>query len=140
MEMIPENIAFSVNSSFSISFQPFGEGLVTLTLPQMRRTTENSLSLWNISSPVSSQVNTFVGHSDVVLEFQWRSQMMEGEIVTGRAATEGRGGGGVERRKREGERRGKSKEGRAGWQRDREEGGKERGDKREKGEEWDKKK
>ena len=36
--------------------------------------------------------------------------MMEGEIVTGRAATEGRGG--VERRKREGERRGKSKEGR----------------------------
>lgn len=96
MEMIPENIAFSVNSSFSISFQPFGEGLVTLTLPQMRRTTENSLSLWNISSPVSSQVNTFVGHSDVVLEFQWRSQMMEGEIVTGRAATEGRGGGGRE--------------------------------------------
>lgn len=66
--------------------------------------------------------------------------MMEGEIVTGRAATEGRGGGGVERRKREGERRGKSQEGRAGWQRDREEGGKERGDKREKGEEWDKKK
>ena len=65
--------------------------------------------------------------------------MMEGEIVTGRAVTEGRGGG-VERRKREGERRGKSKEGRAGWQRDREEGGKERGDKREKGEEWDKKK
>lgn len=92
-EMILENIAFSVNSSFSISFQPFGEGLVTLTLPQMRRATENSLSLWNISSPVSSQVNTFVGHSDVVLEFQWRSQMMEGEIVTGRAATEGRGGG-----------------------------------------------
>lgn len=60
-------------------FTPFGEGLVTLTLPQMRRATENSLSLWNISSPVSSQVNTFVGHSDVVLEFQWRSQMMEDE-------------------------------------------------------------
>lgn len=110
MEMIPENIAFSVNSSFSISFQPFGEGLVTLTLPQMRRTTENSLSLWNISSPVSSQVNTFVGHSDVVLEFQWRSQMMEGEIVTGRAATEGRGGGGgreeKERRREKGKEQG----------------------------------
>lgn len=64
--------------------------------------------------------------------------MMEGEIVMGRVVIEGRGG--VERRKREGERRGKGKEGRVEWERDREEGGKERGDKREKGEEWDKRK
>lgn len=113
-EMILENIAFSVNSSFSISFQPFGEGLVTLTLPQMRRTTENSLSLWNISSPVSSQVNTFVGHSDVVLEFQWRSQMMEGEIVTGRAATEGRGGGREEKEGRREKGKGQGGESRVG--------------------------
>ena len=72
---------------FSISFQPFGEGLVTVTVPPLRRG-ENSLSLWNIlniSSPVPSPVNTFVGHSDVVLEFQWRSQIMEGETIMGRA-------------------------------------------------------
>ncbi|PFX34828.1 WD repeat-containing protein 59 [Stylophora pistillata] len=62
-------------------FTPFGEGLVTVTVPPLRRG-ENSLSLWNIlniSSPVPSPVNTFVGHSDVVLEFQWRSQIMEDE-------------------------------------------------------------
>lgn len=52
-----------------------------MTVPQLRRG-ENSLSLWNIlnmNSPIASPVNTFVGHSDVVLEFQWRSQRLDGE-------------------------------------------------------------
>ena len=65
----------------SSTLQPFGEGLVTVTVPQLRRG-ENSLSLWNIlnmNSPITSPVNTFVGHSDVVLEFQWRSQRLDGE-------------------------------------------------------------
>ena len=65
----------------SFDFKPFGEGLVTVTVPQLRRG-ENSLSLWNIfdmNSPIASPVNTFVGHSDVVLEFQWRSQRIAGE-------------------------------------------------------------
>ena len=64
--------------------QPFGEGLVTMTVPQLRRG-ENSLSLWNIldiNSPKPSAVNTFVGHSDVVLEFQWRSQVFDGKLVS----------------------------------------------------------
>ena len=32
-----------------------------------------------MNSPIASPVNTFVGHSDVVLEFQWRSQRLDGE-------------------------------------------------------------
>ena len=76
-------LQFLLNSNLLCHLQPFGEGLVTVTLPQLRRG-ENSLSLWNvmdISSPMVSPVNTFVGHSDVVLEFQWRSQRLDGEPV-----------------------------------------------------------
>lgn len=71
------------NTNLSFLLQPFGEGLVTVTVPQLHRR-ENSLSLWNIldiNSPVVSPVNTFVGHSDVVLEFQWRSQRLDGELL-----------------------------------------------------------
>lgn len=52
--------------------QPFGEGLVTIVVPQLRRG-ENSLLLWNTSN-LSAPIYTFVGHTDVVLEFQWRHQ------------------------------------------------------------------
>ena len=55
-----------------------------MTVPQLRRV-EHSLSLWNIldiNSPMPAPVNTFVGHSDVVLEFQWRSQVREGKPVS----------------------------------------------------------
>lgn len=68
---------------FCFDFQPFGEGLVTVTVPQLRRG-EHSLSLWNIpniNSPMPNPVNTFVGHSDMVLEFQWRSQVQDGKPV-----------------------------------------------------------
>ncbi|XP_026282882.1 GATOR complex protein Wdr59 isoform X2 [Frankliniella occidentalis] len=51
-------------------YTPFGEGLVTVVVPQLRRG-ENSLLLWNINNP-SAPVHTFVGHTDVVLEFEWR--------------------------------------------------------------------
>lgn len=50
--------------------QPFGRGLVTVVVPQLRRG-ENSLLLWNLQSR-AAPVHTFVGHSDVVLEFEWR--------------------------------------------------------------------
>ena len=68
---------------FCFDFQPFGEGLVTVTVP---RRGEHSLLLWNIPPinspmPTPTPVNTFVGHSDVVLEFQWRSQVLDGKHV-----------------------------------------------------------
>lgn len=53
------------------SSQPFSNGLVTVMVPQLRR--ENSLLLWNIFD-LNTPVHTFVGHDDVVLEFQWRKQ------------------------------------------------------------------
>ncbi|XP_034236039.1 GATOR complex protein WDR59 isoform X2 [Thrips palmi] len=51
-------------------YTPFGEGLVTVVVPQLRRG-ENSLLLWNINNQ-AAPVHTFVGHTDVVLEFEWR--------------------------------------------------------------------
>lgn len=55
--------------------QPFSSGLVTVMVPQLRR--ENSLLLWS-TLDLNSPVHAFVGHDDVVLEFQWRPQK-EGE-------------------------------------------------------------
>ncbi|XP_054856690.1 GATOR complex protein WDR59 isoform X2 [Eublepharis macularius] len=52
-------------------YTPFSNGLVTVMVPQLRR--ENSLLLWNIFD-LNTPVHTFVGHDDVVLEFQWRKQ------------------------------------------------------------------
>ncbi|XP_013403899.1 GATOR complex protein WDR59 isoform X2 [Lingula anatina] len=51
-------------------YAPFGTGMVTVVVPQLRRG-ENSLLLWNIRD-LKQPVHTFVGHTDVVLEFQWR--------------------------------------------------------------------
>uniref|UniRef100_A0A8C5WKW0 WD repeat domain 59 n=1 Tax=Leptobrachium leishanense TaxID=445787 RepID=A0A8C5WKW0_9ANUR len=52
-------------------YTPFNSGLVTVMVPQLRR--ENSLLLWNVYD-LHSPVHIFVGHDDVVLEFQWRKQ------------------------------------------------------------------
>ncbi|KAM8946014.1 GATOR2 complex protein WDR59 [Pelodytes ibericus] len=52
-------------------YTPFSHGLVTVMVPQLRR--ENSLLLWN-ALDLHSPVHIFVGHDDVVLEFQWRKQ------------------------------------------------------------------
>ncbi|CAG5096559.1 Similar to WDR59: GATOR complex protein WDR59 (Homo sapiens) [Cotesia congregata] len=51
-------------------YTPFGESLVTIVVPPLRRG-ENSLLLWNIAN-LNTPIHTFVGHTDVVLEFQWR--------------------------------------------------------------------
>lgn len=98
---------------FCFDFQPFGEGLVTVTVPQLRRG-EHSLSLWNIpniNSPMPNPVNTFVGHSDMVLEFQWRSQVQDGKPVQyGRGGGLKKGQGGVKKGQRKGRRKGHHKE------------------------------
>ena len=59
--------------------QPFGKGLITVVVPQLRRG-ENSLFLWSLDD-TRQPMHTFVGHTDVVLEFQWRQQD-EGEKPT----------------------------------------------------------
>lgn len=59
--------------------QPFSSGLVTVMVPQLRR--ENSLLLWS-TLDLNNPVHAFVGHDDVVLEFQWRPQK-EGEAGCG---------------------------------------------------------
>lgn len=53
-------------------YTPFGNGLITVVVPQLRRG-ENSLLLWNTANR-ATPVHTFVGHKDVVLEFGWRKQ------------------------------------------------------------------
>ncbi|XP_023248559.1 GATOR complex protein WDR59 isoform X2 [Copidosoma floridanum] len=64
-------------------YTPFGEGLVTIVVPQLRRG-ENSLLLWSTSN-LSAPIYTFVGHTDVVLEFQWRHPKLDAndfELIT----------------------------------------------------------
>lgn len=51
---------------------PFGNGLVTAVVPQLRRA-DHSLILWNTVTKASS-LHTFIGHRDVVLDFEWRKQ------------------------------------------------------------------
>ncbi|CAG9858293.1 unnamed protein product [Phyllotreta striolata] len=53
-------------------YTPFGTGLVTAVVPQLRRG-ENSLLLWNTANR-NTPVHTFVGHRDVILDFEWKKQ------------------------------------------------------------------
>lgn len=55
------------NHSYS---QPFADGLVTVIVPNLGRG-ENSLLLWN-NSKQSTPICSFLGHSDVILDFAWR--------------------------------------------------------------------
>ncbi|XP_012235411.1 GATOR2 complex protein WDR59 isoform X2 [Linepithema humile] len=78
-----ENILTTNYPVWRARYTPFGEGLVTIVVPQLRRG-ENSLLLWNTSN-LSSPIYTFVGHTDVVLEFQWRHLKLENnefELIT----------------------------------------------------------
>ncbi|XP_037075346.1 GATOR complex protein WDR59-like [Pollicipes pollicipes] len=52
-------------------YTPFGCGLVTEAVPQLRRGDNYCLWLWNTAS-FGSPVHTFAGHSDVVFDFDWR--------------------------------------------------------------------
>ncbi|UXI19172.1 Zinc finger protein [Sarcoptes scabiei] len=52
-------------------YTPFGKGLLTALVPQMRRTGENnSLWMWKIDS-LDQPVHSFAGHLDIVLDFGW---------------------------------------------------------------------
>ncbi|XP_069112320.1 GATOR2 complex protein WDR59-like isoform X6 [Argopecten irradians] len=53
-------------------YTPFGHGLVTVAVPQIRRG-DNSLYLWTVEDNVQL-VHQFMGHQDAILEFQWRKQ------------------------------------------------------------------
>ncbi|XP_046999380.1 GATOR complex protein WDR59 isoform X1 [Schistocerca americana] len=78
-----ENILTTSSPVWRARYTPFGEGMVTVVVPQLRRG-ENSLLLWKISNP-STPVHTFVGHTDVVLEFEWRRPKEGGsdyELIT----------------------------------------------------------
>ncbi|XP_071547445.1 GATOR2 complex protein WDR59 isoform X3 [Panulirus ornatus] len=65
-----ENFINTLSPVWRARYTPFGEGVITVVVPQLRRG-ENSLLLWSVTD-MSSPVHTFVGHSDVVLEFEWR--------------------------------------------------------------------
>ncbi|XP_067001039.2 GATOR2 complex protein WDR59 [Anabrus simplex] len=65
-----ESILTTSSPVWRARYTPFGEGLITVVVPQLRRG-ENSLLLWNITN-LAAPVHTFVGHTDVVLEFEWR--------------------------------------------------------------------
>ncbi|GLV45719.1 WD repeat domain 59 [Carabus blaptoides fortunei] len=76
--MNPRRAEFILSTASPVwraKFTPFGQGLVTVVVPQLRRG-ENSLLLWNLTNR-NTPVHTFVGHSDVVLEFEWRPQQTD---------------------------------------------------------------
>lgn len=70
-----ENIITATAPVWRARYTPFGEGLLMVVVPPMRRG-ENSLLLWNLSNP-TTPVHTFVGHTDIVLEFEWRKHKDE---------------------------------------------------------------
>ncbi|XP_028513190.1 GATOR complex protein WDR59 [Exaiptasia diaphana] len=80
----PQQPEAKLNASYPVwraRYTPFGHGLVTVVVPQLRRG-EHSLCLWNtanMTSTVPPPVHTFDGHTDVVLDFHWRSQSVDGE-------------------------------------------------------------
>ncbi|XP_043237262.1 GATOR complex protein WDR59-like isoform X1 [Amphibalanus amphitrite] len=70
----PRNIASMPKAKDPVwraRYTPFGSGLVTVAVPQLRRGDNYCLCLWNTASLAAPQ-HTFAGHSDVVLEFDWR--------------------------------------------------------------------
>lgn len=68
----PEYVITTNAPVWRARFTPFGNGLITVVVPQLKRG-ENSLLLWNTANK-TAPVHTFVGHRDVVLEFEWRKQ------------------------------------------------------------------
>ncbi|KAG0715462.1 GATOR complex protein WDR59 [Chionoecetes opilio] len=76
-----ENCINTLSPVWRARYTPFGEGVVTVVAPQLRRG-ENPLLLWAVQD-VTAPVHTFVGHSDMVLEFEWRlSGPGEHQLVT----------------------------------------------------------
>ncbi|XP_050688408.1 GATOR complex protein WDR59-like isoform X5 [Eriocheir sinensis] len=76
-----ENFINTLSPVWRARYTPFGEGVVTVVAPQLRRG-ENPLLLWAVRD-VTAPVHTFVGHSDMVLEFEWRLSGGAGAVASG---------------------------------------------------------
>lgn len=65
-----ERIITNASPVWRARYTPFADGLVTVIVPHLGRG-ENSLLLWN-NGTQSAPICSFVGHTDVVLDFAWR--------------------------------------------------------------------
>lgn len=65
-----ERIITNSSPVWRARYTPFADGLVTVIVPHLGRGV-NSLLLWN-NSQQSTPICSFVGHTDVVLDFAWR--------------------------------------------------------------------
>ena len=50
------------------SYTPFGDGLATVVVPQLKDKNVNTLFLWH-NADLGTPVHSFFGHKDVVLDF-----------------------------------------------------------------------
>ncbi|XP_037810838.1 GATOR complex protein Wdr59 [Lucilia sericata] len=78
-----EKIITTTSPVWRARYTPIGNGLVSIVVPHLGRG-ENSLLLWS-NSKQNDPVCSFVGHTDVILDFAWRPNrmnQMEIELVT----------------------------------------------------------
>lgn len=79
-----ENVLNTVTPVWRAKYTPFGDGILIVLVPPIKRV-DNNLLLWNLSS-IDTPVHTFVGHSDTILEFQWlkdnEDKTAEHELIT----------------------------------------------------------
>ncbi|EDW11288.1 GATOR complex protein Wdr59 [Drosophila mojavensis] len=78
-----EKIITTLSPVWRARYTPIGNGLVSIVVPHMGRG-ENSLLLWS-NSKQTDPICSFVGHTDVILDFAWRpnrENFTEIELVT----------------------------------------------------------
>ncbi|KAK9510437.1 hypothetical protein O3M35_005226 [Rhynocoris fuscipes] len=77
-----ESMLTSAAPVWRAKYTPFGNGLLMVVIPPMRHG-DNSLLLWNLTN-LNSPVHSFVGHNDVVLEFDWgkRVESADYQLIT----------------------------------------------------------
>ncbi|XP_022214670.2 GATOR complex protein Wdr59 [Drosophila obscura] len=78
-----EKIITTMSPVWRARYTPIGNGLVSIVVPHLGRG-ENSLLLWS-NSKQTDPICSFVGHTDVILDFAWRpnrENFTEIELVT----------------------------------------------------------
>ncbi|XP_030383964.1 GATOR complex protein WDR59 [Scaptodrosophila lebanonensis] len=78
-----EKIITTLSPVWRARYTPIGNGLVSIVVPHLGRG-ENSLLLWS-NSKQTDPICSFVGHTDVILDFAWRpnrENFSEIELVT----------------------------------------------------------
>ncbi|KAH8279883.1 hypothetical protein KR054_009472 [Drosophila jambulina] len=78
-----EKIITTMSPVWRARYTPIGNGLVSIVVPHLGRG-ENSLLLWS-NSKQTDPICSFVGHTDVILDFAWRpnrESSTEIELVT----------------------------------------------------------